>query len=111
METTLTEFRQNTKKYFDLALQSPVYVKRGGVVFELKSTAALPFGRLKDAGEPVEMVVTGLPNLLTKPKGTHKLPKGLVTSIPEELKPKFCKEGHSIPYPRDRCLGKGCKYG
>lgn len=34
-------------------------------------------------------------------------------SVPT-LKPrsnKFCKEGHPIPEGRDRCLGKGCKYG
>ena len=23
----------------------------------------------------------------------------------------FCKNGHPIPDGRDRCLGKGCKYG
>lgn len=26
------------------------------------------------------------------------------------LKPRVCKNGHPIPYPKDRCLGKGCKY-
>lgn len=30
--------------------------------------------------------------------------------IPKELEPKFCKNGHPVPYPKDRCLGKGCKY-
>ena len=31
-------------------------------------------------------------------------------TVPKELEPKFCKNGHPIPYPKDRCLGKGCKY-
>lgn len=37
---------------------------------------------------------------------------GLPTSKnkPEALKSRFCKEGHPIPYPKDKCLGKGCRY-
>ena len=30
--------------------------------------------------------------------------------VPEALKPRLCKNGHPIPYPRDKCLGKGCQY-
>ncbi len=26
------------------------------------------------------------------------------------LVPRFCKNGHPIPYPKEKCLGKGCKY-
>lgn len=33
-----------------------------------------------------------------------------IPAVPKELEPRFCKNGHPIPYPKDRCLGKGCKY-
>lgn len=31
-------------------------------------------------------------------------------SVPPQFAPKLCKNGHPIPYPRDKCLGKGCSY-
>ena len=33
-----------------------------------------------------------------------------IATLDARMQPKVCKNGHPIPYPKDRCLGKGCKY-
>lgn len=76
---------------------------------EFIHNALQPFGTLKEAGTPVELEVTGLPDLLTKPKGKHKLPKGLVVPV-GRLQNGVCKV-HGTPLDsRGKCLQKGCKY-
>lgn len=51
-----------------------------------------------------------LPPLRDKPLGIPPVAKKPKESLPSQLTPRFCKNGHPIPYPRDKCLGKGCKY-
>ncbi len=65
------------------------------------------FGSIKDLGSPVDIEITGLPDLLTKkPESKSQLPKGLVTRLGKGV----CKI-HSIPLDsHGKCLQKGCKY-
>lgn len=79
---------------------------------EFIHNALQPFGTLKTAGAPVELKVTGLPDLLKKPKGDYKLPEGLVTEVPKTSRfdGPLCKI-HNLPLDaRGKCLQKGCKY-
>lgn len=56
---------------------------------------------------------TARPSPVLKEETRQKLlaqPKKKEPEIPNNLKPRMCPNGHAIPYPRENCLGKGCKY-
>lgn len=103
MDITISEFRRNIKGYFDSAIMDgPVKVVRGGVVFQLAVDVGANTNRTVQRA-------TRLPENIAE--HGHKLkPDTLKADLPPELKPRFCPNGHAIPYPKDKCMGKGCKY-
>ena len=90
---TISEFRSNTKKYLDEAIREPVFIERGGVVFNL-SREGWTTDSMKD------MVVTDLKHLSG----------GGVEMRATVIEAEYCKNGHRLPNGRDKCLQKGCKY-
>jgi hypothetical protein len=97
MKLTVAEFRTKLRESFDLAKNGPdeIIVERYGEQYKLTW-----LGGREEPKIEIERVVTPAPT------PTPPIEK----TIPPELKSKLCKNGHPIPYPRDRCLGKGCKY-
>jgi hypothetical protein len=116
----IAKFRMNMREAFNEAEQGKsVHIERHGVEFVLvrafETVDSIPVGAsILQPAVAVKPGVTLKGVQLTNPKTTNPfdLPKGTVikTPIPKEMQPKFCKNGHPIPYGRERCLGKGCKY-
>ena len=67
--------------------------------------ALSPYGTLKEAGEPVELEVTGLPDLTKKPRGSYKLPEGLVKKDTTFERPpvEWCKHGMVKGFCKQGC--------
>lgn len=128
MEITVSEFRKDVKKYFDLSLAGEVVcIDRGGIHFNL--TARIP--KLDDfSSEHASGLKWPNPNTQATEKQIRERPPVVEASqwrndaeavkalaqLPDAptspLKEDFavCKNGHPIPPGRNRCLGKGCKY-
>lgn len=118
----VSDFRKDLSEYFNASLAGvPVRIERGGITYKL--IAEIPKGLAK--AENIKVNKDGTITPIDPSKKTAVESKlgpwsqestvGVVNAIHKEdvlkeFRPKFCKDGHSIPYPRDKCLGKGCKY-
>lgn len=93
---TVAEFRKRLREAFNEADDNvDVVIERHGKKYWLITDSYYQLLHEPDSS-------VGLP-----PPPVAKKPK---ESLPSELAPRFCKNGHPIPYPRDKCLGKKCKY-
>lgn len=118
MTITLTEFRKNTKKYFDMALNhEPVVVERGGVHYVITAHLSIP-------PSPVAYEISHSDATRVKRASTHTVElkdpvKPVYTKAPREIAASLrsaspavnlCKI-HGIPLTTmGKCLMKGCKY-
>lgn len=113
----ITEFRKDLRNQFNKAITEPVLIERGGLEFELRVKPKGYPGTMEsvevDKSERATELLFSKPALPRESLKTYGEKTPLTPAeknLPPEFKPRFCKNGHPIPYPRDKCLGKGCKY-
>lgn len=119
----ISDFRKDLSKHFNEAVQGrPVFITRAGQMFKLEAyippegetMTTIEITPNSDVHASEDGVGLKLPPVAKKPKAPTyykvKTTDQVGKTLPTELKPRFCNNGHPIPYPKDRCLGKKCKY-
>lgn len=119
MEITISEFRKNIKKYFDLAVSGEaVCIDRGGMHYNLKARipdkGVIPMTAESDvipmADEPIEgMRIPPMQQIVVSKDLANKIKKTPPGGLARFEGP-ICKV-HGFPLDsRGKCLQKGCEY-